>query len=185
MESNIETKNKTYSELIQNFNKGCVFCETELYDRTKDYIKKYLNKYYPHNNNEDFVADIIIKIFNNINRFDDRRGKFSTWATEIIKNELCSKHRKKHPKIDYHGDNEYLDNIQIICEPIFYYQNSILHQNLSDSISLTKEDYKLLELKYVYGYTFKEIGTMFNRRTTTISNRVHYLKTKIKQTSNY
>jgi len=46
---------------------------------------------------------------------------------------------------------------------------------------LSPSDYTLLDMKYVQGYDYCEIGKEFNLTSTTISNKVNYIKTKLKK----
>jgi RNA polymerase sigma factor (sigma-70 family) len=49
------------------------------------------------------------------------------------------------------------------------------------SNQLSPSDYTLLDMKYVQGYDYCEIGKEFNLTSNTVSNRVNYLKTKLKK----
>lgn len=49
------------------------------------------------------------------------------------------------------------------------------------STQLSPQDYTLLDMKYVQGYDYNEIGSEFNVTSSTISNRVNYIKTKLKK----
>lgn len=55
--------------------------------------------------------------------------------------------------------------------------NSLMH--ISNQIS--SADYTLLNMKYIQGYDYCEIGKEFNLSSDTVSNRVNYLKTKLKK----
>jgi RNA polymerase sigma factor (sigma-70 family) len=55
--------------------------------------------------------------------------------------------------------------------------NSINHI----SNQLSPVDYRLLDMKYIQGYEYCEIGKEFNLTSNTVSNRVNYLKTKLKK----
>jgi len=46
---------------------------------------------------------------------------------------------------------------------------------------LSAADYTLLDMKYVQGYDYNEIGKEFNLTSSTISNKVNYIKTKLKK----
>ena len=50
---------------------------------------------------------------------------------------------------------------------------------ISSQISPT--DYGLLSMKYVQGYSHCEIGKEFNLTSSTVSNRINYIKTKLKK----
>ncbi len=49
------------------------------------------------------------------------------------------------------------------------------------SNKLSSEDFTLLNMKYVEGYDYCEIGKEFNLTSSTVSNRVNYIKTKLKR----
>lgn len=46
---------------------------------------------------------------------------------------------------------------------------------------LSSDDCTFLHMKYVYGYNYCEIGDEFNISSTTASNRVNYIKNKLKK----
>lgn len=49
------------------------------------------------------------------------------------------------------------------------------------SEQLSPQDFTLLDMKYIQGYDYCEIGKEFNLTSTTVSNKVNYIKTKIKK----
>ena len=49
------------------------------------------------------------------------------------------------------------------------------------STQISASDYALLDMKYVQGYNYCEIGKEFNTTSNTISNKVNYIKTKLKK----
>jgi RNA polymerase sigma factor (sigma-70 family) len=67
----------------------------------------------------------------------------------------------------------------------FTVSNSVEFENcdainyISSQISPT--DYGLLNMKYVQGYSHCEIGKEFNLTSSTVSNRINYIKTKLKK----
>jgi RNA polymerase sigma factor (sigma-70 family) len=48
------------------------------------------------------------------------------------------------------------------------------------SSQISSQDFTLLNMKYVQGYEYCEIGKEFNISSNTASNRVNYIKTKLK-----
>lgn len=46
---------------------------------------------------------------------------------------------------------------------------------------ISPTDYGLLNMKYVQGYSHCEIGKEFNLTSSTVSNRINYIKTKLKK----
>jgi len=51
------------------------------------------------------------------------------------------------------------------------------------SSQLSPSDFALLDMKYVQGYDYCEIGKEFNLTSSTVSNRVNYIKTKLKKSA--
>ena len=49
------------------------------------------------------------------------------------------------------------------------------------SSQISPVDYGLLNMKYVQGYSHCEIGKEFNLTSSTVSNRINYIKTKLKK----
>jgi DNA-directed RNA polymerase specialized sigma24 family protein len=49
------------------------------------------------------------------------------------------------------------------------------------SSQISEDDFKYLNLKYIEGYNYSEIGDFFNVTSSTVSNRVNYIKTKLKK----
>ena len=45
---------------------------------------------------------------------------------------------------------------------------------------LSPSDYTLLDMKYVQGYSYNEIGKEFQLTSSTVSNKINYIKTKLK-----
>lgn len=150
------------------------------YVKTKKIIKKYIvNNYF--NYSEDDISDIILKIIININNYDIEKGSFSNWVVNITKNHMNDKIKRKdiiefgldinnHPV--YHGDNS-----GFITE----LDSKYIDDRLSSFMSVV--DYDMFKMKYVEGYRYEEIGERFNVTSSTVSNRVNYIKTKIKKST--
>jgi RNA polymerase sigma factor (sigma-70 family) len=49
------------------------------------------------------------------------------------------------------------------------------------SSQISPIDFNLLNMKYVQGYDYCEIGKEFNLTSSTVSNRINYIKTKLKK----
>lgn len=74
----------------------------------------------------------------------------------------------------YSNDNNTI-TLNSTCD--FEICNSITH--ISNQIS--SSDFTLLNMKYIQGYEYCEIGKEFELTSSTVSNRVNYLKTKLKK----
>ena len=164
----------------------------------KDYIRsKYLNYY----DIDDDVSEIMIKIFLGLNTYDKTKGKFKTWVINIAKHYMIDKWRSNTitltslsnstltfndntcqynsntGSIDWSVDSSNLGMITTCSTTDFENCSSISYI----TTQLSPADYTLLDMKYVQGYDYNEIGKEFNLTSSTVSNKVNYIKTKLKK----
>ena len=139
----------------------------------------------------------MIKIFLGLKSFDVTKAKFKSWTISIAKNYLIDKWRVNtlvltslNTPISNTTDNQYtwIDNyssntnnnqhpsFSVCSNNTFENNNSINYI----STQLSPQDYSMLDMKYVHGYDYCEIGKEFNLTSNTVSNRVNYIKTKLK-----
>ena len=163
----------------------------------------YLGKNYSNNFNDDDVSEILIKVFLNLSKYDASKSKFSTWVISIAKNHMIDKWRVN--TITLTGNNTSItssfDSVSnttyCVNESIQFNDNDLNSTSftsnsdghdfeycssinlISDQISL--QDYTLLNMKYIEGYNYDEIGNEFNLTSTTVSNRVNYIKNKLRK----
>ena len=198
--------------LIQNILEGDKKSEEILYEKYKKILIDYLRKKYPQNSEcEDDVSEILIKVFFSLSNFDSNKSKFKTWVFSIAKNYMIDKSRcsnKPHLSdstitINNTSDNFTLDNSTMFTtssDTTSYYVDNELTSftsnncdiiNFENSVSvnyvseqLSSCDFSFLNMHYVYGYSYCEIGSEFNLSSNTISNRVNYIKDKLKKNNN-
>jgi RNA polymerase sigma factor (sigma-70 family) len=77
------------------------------------------------------------------------------------------------------------NNSAFVANSYFTISNAVNFENCNSlnhiSNQLSPVDYTLLDMKYAQGYEYCEIGKEFNISSNTVSNRVNYLKTKLKK----
>lgn len=184
--------------LIQNILNGSQIAEEILYKKYKKCVRDFLIKNYSNNLDlDDDVSEIMIKIFMNLSLFDSNKSKFKSWIFSIAKNYMIDKWRSNADtliiNLDTLSSTISVDNNSSISWENYNYDNSTTNlystnnidfENCSSinyiSSQISPQDYTLLDMKYVQGYDYCEIGNEFNLTSTTISNRVNYIKTKIK-----
>ncbi|MFW6243176.1 MAG: sigma-70 family RNA polymerase sigma factor, partial [bacterium] len=124
------------------------------------------------------------------------KSKYISWVYTITKNYIIDKWRCSSNTFELSGNLSIsLENNDIVDD---YYSNNMLYNNNVYTTStstfdfetnstvnfiskqLTPKDYTMLDMKYVQGYNYDEIGKEFNVTSTTVSNRVNYIKTKLK-----
>jgi len=182
---------------------GNLEAEEILYEKYKKIITDFLGKKYSlFNDVEDDVAEILIKVFMNISTYDVTKSKFKSWVFNIAKNHIIDKWRN-NGTISLTGSNttctisteDALLNSCITtstamigtcgtfttfnCCAGIEFENCSSINHISNQLS--PQDFTLLDMKYVQGYNYTEIGSEFNVSSSTISNRVNYIKTKLKK----
>jgi RNA polymerase sigma factor (sigma-70 family) len=174
----------------------------------KDFI---LSKYKTYYDIDDDVSEVLIKIFMNIKDFSEHKAKFKSWVLTICKNYMIDKWRCTAvccttilpantnvtlTSCDY-GSGGYFNNTftvsdgnvsvsnsgtvtgSIVNSTSCNFENSNALSYISKQIS--PDDYALLDMKYVQGYDYKEIGSEFQLTSSTVSNKINYIKTKLKK----
>lgn len=179
---NIKQKDWDYEKIIGLVLDGDNDAEKELYHWCDGVVGLYLKnnwsgvRYY-----EDYVSEIILKVFTGLKTYntkDSGSSKFKSWVLSIAKNHMCDVFRHsggvKYTTIDINDITEF--QTTITSDELI--DNKRYVSTISDFVGM--EDFDLLNMKYVMGYTYNEIGKYYNITSTTASNRVNYLKTKIK-----
>lgn len=173
--------------LVKNVKNGDLNSEKILYSKYKDIVEKYLRVNWPNiEYHEDVTSEVLIKMLSSIDNYDSSKSKFSTWVLNIAKNSVRDEYRKiVNKKKHFHdfdisstsiGEISFVSNTTTYDE---FLDNQINVDRIMNSLS--KDDFDLLNMKYVQGYSYSEIGDYFNITSTTASNRVNYLKTKLKK----
>lgn len=192
------------TELIQESLNGNTKAQEELYNRYSEIVRDFIrNKYSSYHDIEDDISEIMIKVFTKLNSFDAEKSRFKSWVITITKNHMVDKWRCNTITLTsgnscsfsittdnvsnstYNSTNDgtiTLDNANSFtttnCNNIEFENCSSVNYVLEQ---LTPQDFTLLDMKYVQGYDYNEIGKEFNVTSSTISNRVNYIKTKLKK----
>lgn len=177
--------------------------EKTLYNKYRKIIKDYiLSKNSINNDIEDDVSDILIKIFDKLNNFDSNKSKFKSWVISITKNHLidkwrCSTATTTQFSLDHttftSSQNIMVNNQQALTNAFDY--KGVTFTNTSSttcnldycsaityiSTQLSPTDFSLLNMKYMQGYNYDEIGREFQLTSSTVSNKINYIKTKLKK----
>ena len=164
--------------LIKNILNGDLKSENLLYEKYKTIINDILiYKYGKYPYIEDDISEILNKIFAKLSYYDETKSQFKTWVFNIVKNYMIDKNRKK-------------TNLGSICNITDCMINSNvcdINFELTNTLDYIKNqipscDYTFLDLKYNQGYSYCEIGCVYNMTSSTVSNKVNYIKRKIKNT---
>ncbi len=183
--------------------------EKKLYKYCKNKLIKYLRKN-NQTIDEDLISETIIKIFTKLFTFNENKSSFDTWIITILKNTQTDLYRKNIITANGRNSgsiiaNETNKNIYSLTFDnssydvdstynISYQQNeNAILTNMAymetfettDSIcyiadTITTEEFNLLNMHYIYNYSYNEMGQEFNITSSTVSNKVNYIKQKIK-----
>lgn len=190
--------NQKDTELIQNILKGDSKAQEILYEKYRKAVRDFLkNKYSTYHDLDDDVSEIIIKVFLKLDTFDETKSKFRSWVFNIAKNHVIDKWRCCSTITVSSSDNITLTSNCTSFDSSFITANNAGSSHTTtgtytvdfdncSSISyittqLSPTDYTFLDMKYVLGYDYNEIGAEFNLTSSTVSNRVNYIKTKLKK----
>jgi RNA polymerase sigma factor (sigma-70 family) len=181
-----------------------------LYKRYRKIIKDFiLSKYSTYYDIDDDVSEVLIKVFMNISDFQEHKSKFKSWVLSITKNYMIDKWRctaiccttilpananVSLSSCNYNAGGYFNNTFTINDANIVNAANSGTAVNSASctfentnavsfiSSQLSPVDFTLLDMKYVQGYDYKEIGSEFQLTSSTISNKINYIKTKLKKT---
>jgi RNA polymerase sigma factor (sigma-70 family) len=155
---------------------------------------------------DDCVQMILIHIFENLKMYDLKKSNVKTWVLVIAKHFMIDRWRNTNacattilPAIStninltscdytssyFGGTVNAVGNSCVTVNNCCSYSSSCTFEN-NNAISyissqLSPTDFTLLDMKYVQGYDYKEIGSEFQLTSSTVSNKINYIKTKLKK----
>ena len=194
-------KNETEDiTLIKDILEGDQEAQRIFYDKYRTILSDYIASKYPNNYElEDDISEILIKIFTNLYKYDEEKAQVKTWAFAIAKNYMIDKSRcniplsgtitiEGNPTISFYDGVVTSDTTQFDPnDPNVFFTNSsyVADFESCDAVNFVSNnisncDYALLDMKYKQGFNYNEIATEFNLTSNTVSNRVNYIKGKIK-----
>ncbi len=128
---------------------------------------------------EDMTQEVFIKVYNNLYSFE-KKSNFSTWVFKIAINTLNSHFRKKK---DYDlNKDEALMNIK--CSEKDIPEEALdLKEKRQEALKilegLTLEQKNAIILKYIKGFSYKEIGEILGVNEDSAKMKVHRAKKKL------
>jgi RNA polymerase sigma-70 factor (ECF subfamily) len=162
----------TESELVQGLKAKDQKVFGYLYDRYSPALYgvalKVLND---ESNANDVLQEVFLKIWRNIDRYDESKGRLFTWMLNITRNSaidtLRSKAHKMDQKIQDIGDDVHLYTGNLTVHP------SVDHLGLSKVLEkLTKEQRIIIDLAYYKGCTQEEISKVLEIPLGTVKTRM-------------
>ena len=189
--------------LIESILKDDHDAQKMFYNKYRTILNDYIKSKYPNNFDlEDDVSEILIKIFTNLYKFDQEKATVKTWVFTIAKNYMIDKSRSNNIltgtiTLDGISDTISLENFNEVSssdQTLFNPDEGCWHYTSGggtnefencDAINFVSNqlstcDFTFLNMKYGEGYNYNEIGVEFNVSSNTVSNRVNYIKGKLK-----
>jgi len=161
----------------------------ELYGFYTDEIKQHIKKKFKltEEDAEDLTSDTLVKMLSNLISYERDKSNFRTWVITIADNTVINFKKKLSNNIEHfvYTNIEDIDKHQFIedipAQESFeetFSMNSTLNYITSD---LDEDSNDMIHKKYVEGKTHKEIGVHYSMTSTTVSNKISYIKTKMKK----
>jgi RNA polymerase sigma-70 factor (ECF subfamily) len=171
-------------QLIREYIKGDNNSLGMLYNR---YYSKVYHKCFSFAGNQedafDLAQDVLMKTFSNIESFKGT-SKFSSWLFSITSNHCISQTAKS--KRECHLNTGFENNIiaedpdEEEIEARYKREDMELHMN-EYLVQLPEYDKKMLELKYLYNYSVKDLQREFNLSASAVKMRLLRARKKIEQ----
>lgn len=153
------------------------------YKEVKIFIKKRFNKL-SSEDIEDLSADAITKSFVSLTHFDSNKSTFKTWIYTIAENVVVDFTRKLENRVDkvhYHYlEDADRQNFDIPLTDNF--EESFSNKQAVNYVvsNLDDQTHDMIKKKYVEGYSHFEIGEIYSLTSSTVSNKINYAKSKLK-----
>lgn len=127
----------------------------------------------------DTLQEVFLKIWRNIDRYNEEKGRLFTWMLNIARNTaidmLRSKSHRLEQKIQDVGDD-----VHLYTGHLTVYQSTD-HLGLSKVLEkLNKEQRVIIDLSYYKGCTQEEIAAMLNIPLGTVKTRTRLAMTRLR-----
>lgn len=134
---------------------------------------------------DDLSSDAISKSFMKLATFDANKSSFKTWIHTIAENVVIDHAKKLENRVDkihYHYLED-ADQSKFDIPNAENYEETFSMKEVVDygTSSLDKNTSDMIKKKYVEGYSHDEIGDMYSLTSSTVSNKINYAKTKIRE----
>lgn len=151
-----------------------------LIDRYQNKLYYYALKYVAEADKaEDIVQESFIKIYTNLNSFDQTK-KFSSWAYRITHNQLIDSIRKQKPTVSLEA-NEWINNIadnnvDIVADMELSQTKLEVQRAIAGLASKYKD---VIILHYFEGYGYGEISEILCIPTSSVGTRLRRARVRL------
>jgi RNA polymerase sigma-70 factor (ECF subfamily) len=119
----------------------------------------------------DVLQEVFITVWQQIDKYDEKKGRLFTWLVRLTRNAAINKLRSKLYKSQ--SKNESLDNYVIAIEKNNPETENVNRIGLRKQVHQLRDEYKnVIELSYYNGFTQEEIATALNIPLGTVKTRL-------------
>ena len=161
---------------------------SHIIDRYRTKLEKYINRRTNVDNHdrEDILQDVFIKIYRNINDYDDSLI-FSSWVYRITHNYIIDWYRKNKKHISISLDDDESKLIHILQDESVVTDSQTLHDQ--ENIDLIKKEIKslpddyqdILILKFFEDKSYEEISDILKISTSSVGVKINRAKKLLKE----
>lgn len=127
---------------------------------------------------EEALQDTFLKVWRNIETYDDSKGMFIAWVMKIARNAAIDRIRSKSERQN--------DHIVPLSEVLKTDQHSttelkVEHLDLRDKVKMLEPPYQqVIELAFFHGFTHREIAKELNLPLGTVKGRIRKAFSELK-----
>lgn len=157
--------------LVQECLEGRPAAQRALFEHLLPRLKSAVRRYiWSERDVQDILQDAFIRIFRNLDKFDERKGKVQTWATKIAVNMAITQGlRNSKRKSLFEASHTFSEEPEVLR---LLDEEALLHRLKA----LPKEQYEVLLLYAVDGYSHDEIAALLDIKAVTSRKRLSRAK---------
>lgn len=165
-----------------------------LIKRYEKKLLRYINRIsdITHPESEDILQDIFIKVYCNLNGFNQKL-KFSSWIYRIAHNEIINfyqKNKSRLPKPHLQLNHSDINNLSHIINDESYPYQALISREKADNIrelltKLPRKYREVLVLRYLEDKKYTEISDILLKPTGTVATLINRAKSKFKKLIKY
>jgi RNA polymerase sigma-70 factor (ECF subfamily) len=157
--------------LVQKCLDGLPTAQRALFNHLLPSLKSAVRRYiWSETDVQDILQEAFIRIFRNLHQFDERKGKVQTWATKIAVNTAITQGKKDSKRKSLFEASHTLSEEPEVMRLL---DEEALLQRLK---ALPKDQYEVLLLYAVDGYSHDEIAVLLDIKAVTSRKRLSRAK---------
>ena len=128
---------------------------------------------------EECFSDVLFRVWDKIDTFDIKKGKFNTWLSTITKNIACNRARTLNRHADIQEIPEDMESKELSPEDTIIYKESLMDLNkLLEELS--PKDKTLIYRKYYYMQSTEQIAAEMGLTERAVEGRLYRIKQKLR-----